>query len=107
MRGAVECYTDKGEKRCLKKELPIHWLVPFSTDFRETTENEKASKIYFFLLFSFNSIFFEAPAVVPSYIFFLTIACMSEGISGEDIAVRFTSVFISDPFLARKCHVNS
>ena len=107
MRGAVECYTDKGEKRCLKKELPFHWLVPFSTDFRETTENEKASKIYFFLLFSFNSIFFEAPAVVPSYIFFLTIACMSEGVSGEDIAVRFTSVFISDPFLARKCHVNS
>ncbi len=45
--------------------------------------------------------------MVPSYIFSLTIACMSEGISGEDIAVRFTSVFISDPFLARKCHVNS
>ena len=60
MRGAVECHTDKGEKRCLKKELPFHWLVSFSTDFRETTENEKASKIYFFLLFSFNSIFFEA-----------------------------------------------
>jgi hypothetical protein len=61
MRGAVECYTDKGEKRCLKKELPIHWLVSFSTDFRETTENEKASKIYFFLLFSFNSIFLKHP----------------------------------------------
>ena len=108
MRGVVECYTDKGEKRCLKKELPFHWLVPFSTDFRETKENEKASKIFFFLLFSFNSIFFlKNTVVVPSYIFSLTIACMSEGISGEDIAVRFTSVFISDPFLARKCHENS
>ncbi len=58
MRDTVECYTEKGEKRCLKKELPFHWLVTFSTDFRETKENEKASKIYFFLLFSFNSIFF-------------------------------------------------
>ena len=61
MRGAVEYHIDKGEKRCLKKELPFHWLVSFSTDFRETKGNEKASKIYFFLLFSFNSIFFEAP----------------------------------------------
>jgi len=90
-----------------KKELPFHWLVSFSTNLRKITENEKASKIYFFLLFSFNSIFFEAPAKVPFYIFFLIIACMSEGISGEYIAVRFTSVFMSDPFLARKCHVNS
>jgi len=58
MRDTVECYADKGEKRCLKKELPFHWLVTFSTDVRETKENEKASKIFFFLLFSFNSIFF-------------------------------------------------
>lgn len=107
MRGAVECHTDKGEKRCLKKELPIHWLVSFSTDFREGKENEEASKIYFFLLFSFNFFFLKNPRWCHPIYFFLTTACMSEGISGEDIAVRFTSVFISDPFLARKCQVKS
>ena len=61
MRGAVDYHIDKGEKRRPKKELPFHWLVSFSTDFKETRGNEEASKIYFFLLFSFNSIFFETP----------------------------------------------